>query len=228
VPHILSISALDEDTEVAEEPEDPTGAPDADGDEAASERPHADGPVPLWQQFRRPGRRPTPPTEHSAAAPAPHDDTPAISPLVAPDPDADQASAGVPLWQQFAKSPEGEGSKDAQEAPTAPEQADAVAEPPAHDVQAARPPEDPDALADLEERVLGPAAQHRDWFVQELFHGDTNAYTETLRTLTGSESWTEAARTIAAEVFRRHRIDIYSPAAVAFTDAVEASFRSEP
>jgi hypothetical protein len=78
-------------------------------------------------------------------------------------------------------------------------------------------------LDEVEARVLGPkAAKKRRWFVRELFKDDRDAYADVLRRLDEVESWDAAWKVIGAEVFRKHRVNIYGPAAVAFTDAVEA------
>jgi hypothetical protein len=84
----------------------------------------------------------------------------------------------------------------------------------------------PAALPELdavERRVLGDgAAEQRAWYVAELFEGSDADYHRTLAALDGAASWTEATQIIARDVFRKHRVNIYSEPAVAFTDAVEA------
>jgi hypothetical protein len=50
------------------------------------------------------------------------------------------------------------------------------------------------------------------------------AYRAVLEQLDAAPSWTAASQIIAREVFRKHHVNIYSDAAVAFTDAAEARF----
>ena len=78
------------------------------------------------------------------------------------------------------------------------------------------------SLDALEEAVLGASdAERRAWYTAELFSGDADAYRATLLRLDGARTWTEATDIIASDVFRAHRVNIYSDPAVTFTDAVE-------
>ena len=116
---------------------------------------------------------------------------------------ADEApaeSGAAPLWQRFAT----------------PASAPLVRDAPAP----ARPP---GSLDDVERRVLGDGADdRRDGFVADLFGGSADDYHRTLLALDGARTWTEATQIIARDVFQKHRVNIYSDPAVAFTDAVEA------
>ena len=78
------------------------------------------------------------------------------------------------------------------------------------------------SLDALEEAVLGTSdPERRAWYTAELFSGDDDAYRSTLLRLDGARTWTEATDIIARDVFRAHRVNIYSDPAVTFTDAVE-------
>lgn len=80
-------------------------------------------------------------------------------------------------------------------------------------------------LIDLEHVVLGKrGARNRDLFVQCLFQGKEQAYEAVLKRLEGAKDWSEASQTIANEVFLKHQVNIYSPPAVTFTEAVEARY----
>lgn len=82
-------------------------------------------------------------------------------------------------------------------------------------------------LTGLEHTVLGErGARNRDLFVQCLFHGHEDAYEAVLQRLEGAKDWSEASQTIADEVFLKYQVNIYSPAAVTFTEAVEARYRT--
>lgn len=82
------------------------------------------------------------------------------------------------------------------------------------------------ALEALERDVLGRSdPPQRGVFVRQLFRGDLDDYTDVLRRLHHAETWGEASQVIARDVFRAHKINIYSDAAVAFTNAVEQRFR---
>lgn len=190
-------------------------APDATPSEPAS--PDQNGsasPEPLWKQFR------------PASAPAP----------------AEEAVEKVAASEQ---SPAGNGASGALKLvalPNASVKAMAPETPPA-----ASPPEESDvadvsnisdasdapagerngagALADIEYAVLGErGGRNRGLFVECLFQGREDAYEAVLQRLHGARDWSEASQTIASDVFMKYQVNIYSPPAVAFTEAVEARY----
>ena len=135
------------------------------------------------------------------------------APLSAPSPppaaQAAGVSGGTPLWAQF--SPDKEGAASAP--------GDAT---PARDA----PPTER-SLDALETSVLGgPDTDRRAWYVHELFSDDEASYRATLARLDGARTWTEATSIIAEDVFRAHKVNIYSDPAVTFTDAVEAGMEA--
>lgn len=198
---------------------------------------------------RQPAPEPVASAEPSAVAPAevadfdlpptPEDQpaAPAV-PLAeaAPKPPpGDSDDEEEPLWQRLARQ---RGTVD--EEPPPPAEADAAplwmrfAQPadaapapksaaPTRRAEAGPPDADASALGALERRVLGLSAdERRAWFVDELFGGSEDDYRQTLDALDGAGTWTAATQIIARDVFRKHRVNIYSEPAVAFTDAVEA------
>lgn len=66
--------------------------------------------------------------------------------------------------------------------------------------------------------------QSRDLFVKHLFGQSTEEYERVLQRLWTAENWAEASQIIADEVFRKHKVNIYSEPAVLFTDATQARF----
>ena len=83
-----------------------------------------------------------------------------------------------------------------------------------------------DSLEALEREILGTTnPPHRGVYVRQLFNGDQTAYRQILRRLRSADSWGEASQIIASEVFRAYKVNIYSDAAVHFTNAVESRFR---
>ena len=126
----------------------------------------------------------------------------------AASPPAETNSASQPLWKQFAND---SGAAEPSEAPSVP---------PARPLPSADP-----TLAELEAYVLSEGAQHRAWYLQHLFGGDGQSYRAALTALAAATTWTEATQVIATDVFRKHRVEIYSDPATSFTDAVEARFR---
>ncbi len=195
-------SALD-DVEEVDETSDGDAPPE-------SEEPSADGPL---------------------AAPAP---AALLSPTDAPDlpdPPVEEDDVDEPLWRRLARAHGGGDPEPAadEEPPiwkqfaAESEEAEATAPPvPTAPATPAPRASSPASLDDLEARVLGDHGERRQWFVDELFEGSEADYRETLDLLDGAQSWTEATEVIAREVFRKHRVNIYSEPAVALTDAVEA------
>jgi hypothetical protein len=81
-------------------------------------------------------------------------------------------------------------------------------------------------LEALEREILGTAdPSHRSVYVRQLFDGAADEYRAVLRRLRTADSWSEASDIIAEDVFRSHKVNIYSDAAVQFTNAVENRFR---
>lgn len=165
-------------------------------------------------------------------------------------PDAEVGVANgesVPLWRRFAPDSEPEAQPgDGEENPPAPlwkrftVEREVPEEPPLDPVEAAAErqlattvsarPETitaRESVAAVEARVLGEVSGGaRARYVKHLFQGDDRAYANVLRTLDEAGSWTEASQVIARDVFRPYKVNIYGEHAVAFTDAVEARFRT--
>ena len=81
-------------------------------------------------------------------------------------------------------------------------------------------------LGTLEQQTLGASnPPHRAVYVRQLFGGDQSAYARVLRRLAEADNWNEASQIIASDIFRKHKVNIYSDAAVHFTNAVESRFR---
>jgi hypothetical protein len=94
-------------------------------------------------------------------------------------------------------------------------------------VATADPETEPDSSVDpVEERVLGTMnLVQRAWFVNSLFDGDSTSFERVVRMLDKAEDWESASHVIGAEVFERHGVDIYSQAAVEFTNLIESRFQ---
>ena len=164
----------------------------------------------------------------------------AAQPTMAPAP-SDQMQGPVPRWKQY--------QQDETHTPSEPQRArgglartldeahshsssreaqprwmqyrsEAEPEAPASDAPSASM-----ALAVVEDAVLGEAgALNRDVFVNNLFAHSIDDYERVLRYLHVAPTWAEASQIIAEEVFRRHQVNIYSDAAILFTDTAEARF----
>ena len=141
-----------------------------------------------------------------------------------------------PLWQRFQRSMSNSTSNN----PTPPEssnekraakledRSDASSGPLWTRFQPTKSsPETGDNLTTLEREVLGPKAEKRELFIQELFGGSREDYRHVLNRLQDAPDWSRASQIIAEDVFRAHKVNIYSEPAVAFTDAVEARYQNE-
>lgn len=165
-----------------------------------------DGAVPLWRRYQKNLNAPyESPTTSSANRPEVATATePQREPVTVsrqPEPvrtPRNESTDGTrqPLWQRFRSTTRKERS-------------------PARDV------------ADLERVVLGEkGVKERDAFIAHLFGGSEDEYRTIVCDLHDAQDWSEASRVIAEDVFKRHQVNIYSEPAVAFTNAVEARFRS--
>jgi hypothetical protein len=150
---------------------------------------------PLWKRFAS-GGGPTVETAVPAGAEAPPRDAGPVAGGEEP----------APIWKRFLAGLRGTGEP--------------------HETEPLPPAgtETPELDA-LEQRVLGRAGRRqRGRFVRDLFDGDDGAYATVLQKIDRCDSWSAASQTIARDVFRRYGVDIYSPTAVAFTDAVNGAF----
>ena len=240
----------------SDEPLAPPPSGDAPADAPASEAdaPAADD-EPLWKRMLQPPEARPDADRSPASTPDPDvAGAPELSdePLVAPpELPVAEAAAAEPLWRRFAEPepiPEPDDEDGWAVAPTLaatpaaplpdgplPPQtlADTFAVPDALPPSGSKTvsPEDgsPEngSLDATERAVLGPGPDdRREWFVNSLFESSVEAYESTLQALATAASWTEATQIIASEVFRKHRVNIYSEAAIAFTDAVEAQINA--
>jgi hypothetical protein len=189
-------------------PEPAPASPPADsGPPPAAGRPEPEGEdEPLWKRLARQREEAAPAPEPRTAPPAPPPTDPPEAPPPSRPVSPPEEREPEPLWKRFAWDAAADAGPPA-----------APAEPPARPVE---------PLARLETRVLGPSAtERRDWYVRHLTSGSEAEYRAVLEQLDAAPSWTAATQIIAREVFRKHRVNIYSDAAIAFTDAVEARFR---
>ncbi|MFB6278410.1 MAG: hypothetical protein ABEK75_02800 [Salinibacter sp.] len=155
-----------------------------------------------------------------------------------PAPKEEQTDDSQPLWTQFStrKSPSGPeydstSSSSPTESTSAPEHSSESRSPSepesgsGSESTPAEPSHDP-TLTALEREVFGhEQTSNRSVYVRELFQGDGDAYRDVLERLRRTGTWSEASQIIASDVFRANQVNIYSDAAVHFTDAVEAGFK---
>jgi len=162
----------------------------------------AEGPTPLWKQFQDAGGLST---DHQP-------------PSQAPKP-VNEVADGAPLWQRFRPA---SASSDAASS----DDASSNAQPSNAQRSDAQQAEGGRDLLPLERAVMGERGPaNRDLFVRELFNGSAEDYRQTLQRLREAPNWTRASQIIAQDVFRTHRVNIYSEPAVLFTNAVEDRFR---
>lgn len=97
-----------------------------------------------------------------------------------------------------------------------------------HKVSGGQGADDKASIEALEKKVLGGSnPPQRGVFVRQLFGGDLDSYHGVLDKLQYADSWSQASQIIARDIFRAHKVNIYSDAAVHFTNAVEQRFRTQ-
>ncbi len=67
-------------------------------------------------------------------------------------------------------------------------------------------------------------ADEESYFIKNLFNESTEAYRESLREIASKDSWKEASTLISRNIFKHNMINIYSEAAVDFTDRLQTYF----
>ncbi|WP_263785629.1 hypothetical protein [Salinibacter grassmerensis] len=124
-----------------------------------------------------------------------------------------------PLWAQFQQRPS-DGSEETSTSSSSANTASSSSSAQRSTVS------DPDDLSTLEREVFGPShTPKREVYVDALFDGDQSAYRRVLKRLRTADSWSDASQIISGDVFRPYQVNIYSDAAVHFTNAIEATFR---
>ncbi len=198
-------------TELPEDADDAAGVT-ASIEPAVAKEESGDGAVPLWRKYQKNLNAPYETTTSAVDRPAvaatadTKRDPVAIVGTEKPTPThRNENSDGTrqPLWQRFRLTPR-QTTTSARDV---------------HDLKRDMP--------DLEREVLGDKGiKHRDTFITHLFDGAEEEYLAIVTDLHAARNWSEASRVIAEDVFKRRQINIYSESAVAFTNAVEARFRS--
>ena len=64
----------------------------------------------------------------------------------------------------------------------------------------------------------------REFFVSDIFRDSERAYEEALEVIAGKDDWKSASKFIDKNVFKRNLVDMYSEAAVDFTDRLQSYF----
>ena len=194
------------------------------------------------RQLLQPEKQPEKEPAAAAPPPEPAETTPAPSPSPS-SPDEEVDEGPVPLWKQFRQG-QGPRSKKKKK-PERPRESQRPSSPRRHTPPPQKEPDEEsdvprwkqfhpkqsatsrDDLATLEEAVLGRrGTPNRSLFINQLFGGSRGEYRRVLKQIKQTGSWSEASRLIGREVFQQNKINIYSDAAISFTDAVQSRFRS--
>lgn len=64
----------------------------------------------------------------------------------------------------------------------------------------------------------------RDRFIEEIFRGSERAFDEAIENIAAYNNWREATKYVEKEIFKRNLVDVYSEAAVSFTDQLQNYF----
>lgn len=149
-----------------------------------------------------------------------------LSRTVEPVAPVDAPEGPVPLWKQFQQhSGDVAGGKNTVAGQVASRPRWTQFHSDRTHVVSSAPPMHVDDLTQIERAVLGEAgARYRELFIKSLFERSVDTYERVLRRLHDADSWRDASRVIARDVFRAFDINIYSEPAVLFTDAVQARY----
>ena len=167
--------------------------------------------------------------------PSPFKKTPSSPSPAQPAPEPQEEEGPVPLWKQFRPRTRGVPQRPkGRRTPVPPKKPSPSPSSREEDVPRWKQfrtgsPEasnSKDELDSLEREVLGRRGQsNRSLFLNQLFGGSEQEYRRVLHKLRGIGSWSQASRVIGKEIFKKNKVNIYSDAAVAFTDAVQSRYR---
>lgn len=192
------------------------GAARPEGSSAPQPQSDNDESVPLWKRFQQ--GRTAPPASGTASSES------ASSESTSAGNGSDEGgNSQKPLWARFRHERDERLSEVVSETTESSGGGTASTRSPGSSPSSSDSGGDLDAL---EREALGVSnPPHRAVYVRQLFGGDRTAYRQVLQRLCGADSWGEASQIIASDVFRAHKVNIYSDAAVHFTNAVESRFR---
>ena len=183
----------------------------------------SDSAIPLWMQFQKkpsappPTQPPTVRQDNQTAQPVSVQQTP-IPQATSVDQATAPAYVTTPNLNTTHAEPTQTQVGDATQAETN------QAEPPTED--STTPPPSSMTLEQLEFSVLGLyGTGNRALFIEHLFSGSPQNYQRLLQQLHNTASWSEASNLIAEEIFKKYNVNIYSPAAIMFTESVEEQYK---
>jgi len=129
----------------------------------------------------------------------------------------------TPMWQRFLDPEQGEEAEEGEE-----EQDQPSGEESGHEGYIEEPiidlTKEEDSEAEETDHLWNSLGDEKDRFVEEIFRGSERAFEEALEELSGFESWRGASRFIEKDIFKRNLVDMYSEAAVDFTDRLQTYF----
>lgn len=123
----------------------------------------------------------------------------------------------IPMWKRFL-SPEERAEIEARE------EEERLDEGEYTDGHRADPQRDPDSPGRETELLQKLFKDNRSNFISEIFRGSEQAYNKTVAAIVRKEDWKSASEYINREVFRKNSVDMYSEAAVDFTDRLHTYF----
>ena len=120
----------------------------------------------------------------------------------------------LPMWQKFARQQKQKAEHPKQEKGSSPIKHTESEEPSSASGNGG-------GKTNINRQLRQYLSEHEDYFTEHIFKGDNHAYREALTTLAGFESWSQASRHLQHEIFKRYLVDIFSEAAVDFTDQLQ-------
>ena len=121
-----------------------------------------------------------------------------------------------PIWMRFMEPVDSEESSDPEDE-SVEQQDDDYADEPVIDLTDDGAEQE---IEELEQRL----ADKESYFIDELFDGSYRAYSKALEEIARENTWKDASNLIRQNIFERNMVNIYSEAAVDFTDRLHDYF----
>lgn len=80
------------------------------------------------------------------------------------------------------------------------------------------------ALEKKVQKLRKQLSDDQDIFIEEIFRGSERAYDEALEDIASYDNWSDLSKYVERDVFKRNLVDMYSEAAVDFTDRLQGYF----
>lgn len=132
--------------------------------------------------------------------------------------DSDVREEETPMWMRYMSEEEIEEYKERQQEESDEQVEEGFIDEPIVDLT------NEDATEKEVNKLKEQLSGDREMFVEEIFKGSDRAFDEAVEKIAAYDSWRDVSKYIEKDIFKRNLVDMYSEAAVDFTDRLQSYF----